>query len=64
MKTFKVKEMIRLLETNGWFLSYWRGDHRQFKHPTRKGKITVSGRASDDLDANTAQSILKQAGLK
>lgn len=64
MKTYKVKEMIKILENNGWFLSYWRGDHRQFKHPVKKGKITVPGKASDDLDANTAQSILKQAGLK
>lgn len=56
--------MIKLLEINGWFLSYWRGDHRQFKHPSKKGKITVPGKASDDLDANTAQSILKQSGLK
>ncbi|MDH6304594.1 putative RNA binding protein YcfA (HicA-like mRNA interferase family) [Parabacteroides sp. PF5-5] len=64
MKIWKVREIINLIESDGWFLSKTRGDHRQFKHPTKKGKVTVPGKLSDDLDPNTAKSILKQAGLK
>lgn len=64
MKIWKVREMIKYLETDGWFLIRTRGDHRQFKHPTKKGKATIPGKMSDDLDPNTAKSILTQAGLE
>lgn len=37
MKAYKVKEVIKLLEQDGWFLVNTVGDHRQFKHPTKKG---------------------------
>jgi Predicted periplasmic or secreted lipoprotein len=63
MKIWKVREIIRLIESDGWFLIKTRGDHRQFKHPIKKGKVTVPGKLSDDLDPNTAKSILIQAGL-
>jgi len=63
MKVRKVKEIIKLIESDGWFLVKIRGDHRQFKHPTKKGKVTVPGKLSDDLDPNTAKNILIQAGL-
>ena len=64
MKIYKVKEIIRMLEADGWFLHSQRGSHRQFKHPTKAGRVTVPGKPSDDLAPSTAQSILKQAGLK
>lgn len=64
MKIWKVKEIIKLIEKDGWFLVKTRGDHRQFKHPTKKGKVTVPGKLSDDLAPNTAKSILNQTGLK
>lgn len=63
MKVWKVKEIIKLITSDGWFIVKTRGDHRQFKHPTKKGKVTVPGKLSDDLDPNTAKSILIQAGL-
>jgi len=63
MKVWKVKEIIKLIESDGWFLVKTKGDHRQFKHPTKKGKVTVPGKLSDDLDPNTAKNILIQAGL-
>ena len=63
MKTWKVKKIINLIENNGWYLARTKGDHRQYKHPTKKGKVTVPGKLSDDLDPNTAKSILRQAGL-
>ncbi|MBQ2192537.1 MAG: type II toxin-antitoxin system HicA family toxin, partial [Prevotella sp.] len=43
MRRYKVREVIELLEEDGWFLYTTRGDHRQFKHPTKAGKVTVRG---------------------
>ena len=60
----KVREIIRLLEDDGWFLVATRGSHRQFKHPTRPGRVTVAGKPSDDLAPGTLNSIFKQSGLK
>jgi predicted RNA binding protein YcfA (HicA-like mRNA interferase family) len=64
MKRYKVKEIIKLLETDGWILCYWKGDHRQFKHPVNKGKVTVKGKLSDTLSQELLNSIWKQAGWK
>jgi predicted RNA binding protein YcfA (HicA-like mRNA interferase family) len=60
----KVKDIIRMLEDEGWFLVVTRGSHRQFKHPVRPGRVTVAGKPSDDLAPGTLNSILKQSGLK
>lgn len=60
----KIRDVIRLLETDGWYLVGTEGSHRQFKHPTKKGKVTVSGKPSDDVRKGTLNSILKQSGLK
>jgi len=61
----KVKEIIRLIEKDGWFLARQKGSHMQFKHPTKPGLVTVAAHAlSDDLAKGTENSILKQAGLK
>lgn len=60
----KVREIIKLLETEGWYLVSTKGSHRQFKHLTQKGKVTVSGKLSDEVRKGTLNSILKQAGLK
>ena len=59
----KVSEVIRLLQTDGWYLIATRGSHRQFKHATKLGRVTVPGRPSDDLAFGTLRSIKKQAGL-
>jgi predicted RNA binding protein YcfA (HicA-like mRNA interferase family) len=60
----KVSEVLRLLHDDGWVLVHTRGDHRQFKHPTKPGRVTVAGKRGDDLPAGTLNSIFKQAGLK
>lgn len=60
----KVKDMLRILKEDGWFLAAQRGSHRQFKHPTKSGRVTISGhRDSDDVPPDIEKSILKQAGL-
>ncbi len=60
----KVKEVIRLLENEGWRLARMKGSHRQFKHNQKSGTVTVSGKESIDIPPGTLNSILKQAGLK
>ena len=62
MKRYKVKEVIKLLKADGWYLSATRGDHRQFKNDNKKGKVTVSGKMSDDVGQEILNSIWKQAG--
>jgi len=54
----------RLIQQDGWFLVAQKGSHRQFKHPTKVGRVTVPGKPGDDLALGTQNSILKQAGLK
>lgn len=64
MKVLKVREVVKLLEKDGWVLSYWKGDHRQFKHPDKPGKVTVRGKPNEDMDQNNLNSIWKQAGWR
>ena len=60
----KVKEMLRLIERDGWYQVAMRGSHRQFVHAEKPGRVTVAGKQSDDLSPAMTNSILKQAGLK
>jgi predicted RNA binding protein YcfA (HicA-like mRNA interferase family) len=60
----KVREAIRMIEDDGWFIVATRGSHRQYKHAVKAGRVTVAGKPSDDLAPGTLNSILKQAGLK
>ncbi len=60
----KVREVIRLIEGDGWKLVATRGSHRQYKHPTKLGRVTIAGHLSDDMAPGTLGSVLKQAGLK
>jgi len=59
-----VRDVIKLLEQDGWYLVRTRGSHRQYKHPVKRGLVTVAGKLSHDLAAGTLDSVLKQAGLK
>lgn len=60
----KVKELIVLLESDGWSRVRQRGSHRQFRHTIKPGTVTVSGKPSIDVPPGTLNSVLKQAGLK
>jgi len=55
---------LRRLHEDGWQLVAKRGSHRQFKHPIKRGRVTVPGKPSDELAPGTLNSVLKQAGLK
>jgi len=61
----KVREAIRMISEDGWFeVKSKGGSHRQFKHHTKTGRVTIAGKPSDDLAPKTFESILRQAGLK
>lgn len=64
MKRYKVKEVIKMLEKSGWYLSYTKGDHRQFKHPEIAGKVTIRGKDNETMSQFLLNSIWKQAGWK
>jgi predicted RNA binding protein YcfA (HicA-like mRNA interferase family) len=55
---------MKLIENDGWHLARTKGSHRQYRHPVKKGLVTISGKLSDDVGKGTLNSILKQAGLK
>lgn len=59
----KVRDMLRLLRDDGWELDRTRGSHRQFVHPEKSGRVTVSGHPSDEIKPKTLKSILRQAGF-
>ena len=59
----RIREVIRLLKSDGWFLVTTKGSHMQFKHPKKKGRVTIAGKSSEQLAPGTLNSVLKQAGL-
>ena len=64
IKSVKVREVIKLIGDAGWYPARTKGAHRQYKHPVKKGLVTISGNLGDDITKGTLSSILKQAGLK
>jgi len=60
----KVKDFVAILEADGWLTVRTRGSHRQFHHPTKPGTVTVAGKASVEVPAETLATALRQAGLK
>jgi predicted RNA binding protein YcfA (HicA-like mRNA interferase family) len=60
----KVREVIRILERDGWRHVRTKGSHRQYRHFVKPGTITVAGKPSLDIPPGTLNSILKGAGLK
>jgi len=60
----KVRDVLRRLEADGWRHVRTKGSHRQYKHPTKPGTVTVAGKPGLDVPTGTLQSILKQAGLR
>ena len=60
----KVRDVIRLIEADGWYHTRTKGSHRQYQHPVKRGKVTISGKLNVDVPPGTLNSILKQAGLK
>ena len=63
-ESVRVRDAIRLIQNDGWFLVRTKGSHRQYHHPVKAGTVTIAGHPSVDIPAGTMNSILKQAGLK
>ena len=64
LTAMKIRDIIRLIEDDGWFLVAMKGSHRQFKHSTKPGRVTIAGHPADDLAPGTLNSVFKQAQLK
>ncbi|MFA5331749.1 MAG: type II toxin-antitoxin system HicA family toxin [Methanoregula sp.] len=62
--TLKVRDIIKMIEANGWYLVATKGSHRQYKHREKPGRITIAGHLTDDLAPGTQNSIFKQAQFK
>ncbi len=60
----KVREVIRMLVAEGWVSAATRGSHRQFKHPSKPGRVTISGHPGNDMPKGTLASVLRQARLQ
>ena len=64
-RVFKIREIIAILESLGWYLARQNGtSHRQFKHPTIRSTVTVDGKLSEDVNINNLKSMERQAGIK
>jgi predicted RNA binding protein YcfA (HicA-like mRNA interferase family) len=60
----KVREVIKLIEADGWYFLRQRGSHRQYRHATKPGKVTIAGKPSDEMAPGTLGSIFRQAGIE
>ncbi|MGE0405683.1 MAG: type II toxin-antitoxin system HicA family toxin [Candidatus Korobacteraceae bacterium] len=60
----KTRDVIKLVEEDGWRLLRTRGSHRQYGHSVKKGLVTIAGHPSDEMPRKTLRSVLRQAGLK
>ena len=59
----KVKKVLAIIKADGWFLARTRGSHKQFRHPTKKGLVTIAGQPSDDMARGTINSIFRQSQI-
>ncbi len=59
----KIREAIKLIEDDGWYLITTGGSHRQYKHPTKQGRVTIAGHPNHDLAPGTLNSVFKQAQI-
>jgi len=60
----KIRDVIKLIQADGWYLVATKGSHRQYKHPIKPGRVTIAGHPNHDLAPGTLNSIFKQARLK
>jgi predicted RNA binding protein YcfA (HicA-like mRNA interferase family) len=64
-RIFKIKEIISILESRGWYLDRQNGtSHRQFKHRDIRRTVTVDGKLSKDVELDNLKSMERQSGIK
>jgi predicted RNA binding protein YcfA (HicA-like mRNA interferase family) len=59
----KIRDVVELIEDDGWYLVVTKGSHRQYKHPIKPSRVTIAGHLNDDLAPGTLNSVFKQAQL-
>ena len=64
LKSYKVSEVIKMLKDDNWYVVAQKGSHRQFKHTTKHGKVTINGKPGDTLSQFLLNNIFKQTGWK
>jgi predicted RNA binding protein YcfA (HicA-like mRNA interferase family) len=64
IRRMKVRDVIKLIEADGWYLVVTKGSHRQYKHPSKAGRVTIAGHPGDEMAPGTLNSVLKQAQLR
>jgi len=60
----KLREIIKIIREDGWYIVAQKGSHIQFKHPLKPGRVTIAGNPGDDMAPGTLNSVSKQAGFK
>lgn len=60
----KFRQVVKMIENDGWYLDQTKGSHKQFKHPVKSGVVTIAGKPNEDVDKGTLNNILKQTELK
>ncbi|HVB21927.1 MAG TPA: type II toxin-antitoxin system HicA family toxin [Ktedonobacteraceae bacterium] len=59
----KVRDVIKLIEADGWYQVKMEGSHRQFKHSTKRGRVTIAGHPGKEIPPETLASIFRQAQI-
>jgi len=60
----KHRDIVKLIEQDGWYWQRTKGSHRIYKHPTKPGSVVVAYHGTKDVPEGTVKSILRQAGLE
>ena len=60
----RIRDVLKMIESDGWYLVATKGSHRQYKHPNKSGRVTIAGHPNDELAPGTLNSVFKQAQLK
>jgi predicted RNA binding protein YcfA (HicA-like mRNA interferase family) len=63
MRSYSSREVIKIIEADGWYLVNISGSHHQYKHPTKSGKVTIK-HPDKDIPVKTLKRIEQQSGLK
>ncbi|HEY5213965.1 MAG TPA: type II toxin-antitoxin system HicA family toxin [Acidobacteriaceae bacterium] len=60
----KYRDIVKSLKADGWYQVSQEGSHEQYKHPVKRGRVTIAGKPGKDVPEGTRKSILRQAGLE
>lgn len=58
-----VRNVIRMIEEDGWRFHSQKGSHPQYVHPTKTGRVTVAGKPNEEMHPKTLASVIRQAQI-